>query len=91
LTTTTDVPLFSPLQLTYSIHSVPGTGSLYQLSQVFSAYGYDPKNGALIPPSATVNGLSVNVTGSQNRVYYARPSYDVASNQAVRMGRPREG
>lgn len=62
----------APLQ--YNIQSIPGSGSLYQLSQVFSAYGYEPKTGVQI------TSTNVVVTGSNNRVYYSRPGYDVASN-----------
>lgn len=53
--------------------NTPSTGSLYQLSQVFSNYGYEPKNGALIPSNTITK-----VTGSQNRVYYSRPTADIA-------------
>lgn len=53
------------------------TGSLYQLSQVFSQYGYQPINGAQFTQNSTV------VTGSNNRVYYARPTPDAATNNKV--------
>lgn len=56
----------------YKVKSPPGSGSLFQLSQVFSNYGYEPKNGLLISANDTV------VTGSLNRVYYSRPTPDVA-------------
>jgi len=49
---------------------MPSTGSLYQLSQVFSAYGYEPKKGSPVKPGDLV-------TGSNSRVYYKRPSPDV--------------
>ena len=58
--------------MTYTVNSVPSDGNLYQLSQVFSSYGYEPKAGTKISSSAVV-------TGSKNRVYYMRPSPD-ASN-----------
>ena len=48
-----------------------GNGKLYQLSKVYSSYGYEPKQGA------SLTGGTV-VTGSKNRVYYRRPSTDVA-------------
>jgi len=49
---------------------VPTSGSLFQLSQVYSTYGYEPKAGKAI------NLGNVTVSGSNNRVYYARPSPD---------------
>jgi hypothetical protein len=61
--------------LQYTITSPPSSGSLYQLSDVFSKYGYDPKAGAVINAGTTV------VTGSNNRIYYKRPSPDADSNQ----------
>lgn len=61
----------------FVVQSLPQSGSLYQLSQVFSNYGYEPKNGAAID----TNQGEVVVTGSRNRVYYRRPPRDVASNQ----------
>lgn len=61
-------------QLTYTIIEPPKSGKLYQLSQVFSSYGYNPKAGVQIISSDTV------VTGSNDRVYYKRPSPDAASN-----------
>lgn len=62
----------NPLQ--YRILTAPKTGKLYQLSQVFSNYGYNPKSGTQILDGETV------VTGSLDRVYYKRPSPDVATN-----------
>eukprot|EP00617_Octactis_speculum_P027100 CAMPEP_0185751194 /NCGR_PEP_ID=MMETSP1174-20130828/9954_1 /TAXON_ID=35687 /ORGANISM="Dictyocha speculum, Strain CCMP1381" /LENGTH=325 /DNA_ID=CAMNT_0028428057 /DNA_START=48 /DNA_END=1024 /DNA_ORIENTATION=- len=56
--------------LVASLKTLPGSPSLlYQLSKVFSDYGYEPKMGTSI-------SASVNVTGSQNRVLYKRPSID---------------
>lgn len=60
--------------LSYSILEAPKSGKLYQLSQVFSSYGYNPKAGVQINSGDTV------VTGSNDRVYYKRPSPDAASN-----------
>jgi hypothetical protein len=60
--------------LTYRILNAPTSGTLYQLSQVFSAYGYNPKQGSKINTGDTI------VTGSNNRVYYKRPSPDMARN-----------
>lgn len=57
-------------QMTYRTKSVPSTGSLHQLSQVYSSYGYEPKKGT------SITGSDVLVTGSNNRVYYKRPSPD---------------
>jgi hypothetical protein len=57
-------------QLQYEIRSLPATGSLYQLSQVYSEYGYEPKAGTLITSVPTL------VTGSNNRIYYRRPDVD---------------
>jgi hypothetical protein len=64
-------------QLSFSVTALPSSGSLYQLSQVFSSYGYEPKNGKLMTSTPTV------VTGSNSRVFYKRPSPDVATNQKV--------
>ena len=57
--------------------TAPQSGSLYQLSQVFSTYEYEPKQGVLI----TQDGAAV--TGSNNRIVYSRPAYDVATNNQV--------
>lgn len=59
-------------QLVTTITSLPGSGSLYQLSQVYSDYGYLPKHGSMI------NTPNVNVSGSGNRVMYRRPAQDIA-------------
>lgn len=61
---------FPNSDVTVHVTSLPATGSLFQLSKVFSKYSYDPKAGV-----AVVAGDQV--TGSKNRVYYARPQYDV--------------
>lgn len=50
---------------------MPQTGSISQLSKVFSDYGYEPKRGV-----AARSGE--RVTGSKNRVYYQRPTADAA-------------
>lgn len=42
---------------------------------MYSSYGYDPKAGA------SILNVSAVVTGSNNRVYYKRPSPDTASNE----------
>jgi hypothetical protein len=55
--------------LTVRITSLPETGTLHQLTQVFSDYGYEPKRGSQIE-SGTV------VSGSKNRLVYARPKND---------------
>lgn len=56
----------------FNISSLPESGSLYQLSQVFSSYGYMPVAGAAISSAGTI------VSGSNNRVYYTRPHVDAA-------------
>jgi len=58
-------------ELQYEIRTLPETGYLYQLSQVYSDYGYQPVAGSLITEVGTI------VTGSNNRVYYRRPEIDV--------------
>jgi len=58
-------------KMTYTVTGAPSDGSLYQLSSVFSQYGYDPKAGTAITSSAVV-------TGSSTRVYYKRPSPDAS-------------
>lgn len=62
----------------YTLGELPSTGSLFQLSQVFSSYGYEPKAGMRVLTSNT------NVTGSNNRIYYKRPSPDVPGLDKVR-------
>jgi hypothetical protein len=61
----------------FVIQNLPMSGTLYQLSQVFSSYGYEPKKGTLVDPSSG----EVVVTGSNQRVYYLRPTPDIATNQ----------
>lgn len=60
-------------KLVYKIQTVPDSGKVYQLSQVFSDYGYLPIQGETLTGKATV-------TGSQNRIYYMRPSPDKEVN-----------
>lgn len=52
--------------LTVTITSLPSAGSLYQLSQVFNDYGYEPKRGS----SVTSNTV---VSGSNQRIIYSPP------------------
>ncbi|ETW00654.1 hypothetical protein H310_07221 [Aphanomyces invadans] len=54
--------------LTVSIASLPAAGFLYQLSQVYSDYGYDPKK----TPTA-ISTTPALVTGSNARVVFSRP------------------
>ena len=68
-------------QLKYTIIQPAVTGSLHQLSQVFSKYGYEPKNGEKIITSET----NVRVTGSNNRIIYSRPMYGSDTNNKVRL------
>lgn len=49
------------------ITSLPQNGQLFQLSQVFSAYGYEPKRDTV--PVTTVPST---VTGSKNRAIFVR-------------------
>ncbi|CAK4555192.1 unnamed protein product [Aphanomyces euteiches] len=51
-----------------SITTLPAAGSLYQLSQVFSDYGYEPKS----QPDA-ISTTPALVTGSNFRVVFSRP------------------
>ncbi|KDO23507.1 hypothetical protein SPRG_11429 [Saprolegnia parasitica CBS 223.65] len=55
-------------QLSYAITSLPTQGAVYQLSQVYSDYGYDPKKAA--SPVASTPSL---VTGSKARIVFSRP------------------
>lgn len=61
-------------KLTYTIKSVPSTGVLYQLSQVYSNHNINPKAGIVLTPE-------MNVTGSNNRIYYKRPNPDVGTTE----------
>jgi len=53
-----------------TITSLPTTGNLYQLSYVYNIHGYDPKRGK------PITSVPTNVTGSDSRLVYARPSND---------------
>ncbi len=46
---------------------------------MFSNYGNSPVAGA------EITSVPVNVTGSNNRVYYSRPNPDVATNNMVSL------
>jgi len=61
-------------KLVFTILNLPQTGQLFQLSKVFSDYGYAPIAGSVINQANTV------VTGSQSRVYYKRPANDKEIN-----------
>ena len=61
--------------LTINLLNLPVTGNIYQLSQVFSNYGYQPAAGNLITTSNTI------VVGSSNRIVYKRPNQDYATNK----------
>lgn len=61
-------------KLIYKVGALPESGTLYQLSSVFSLYGYEPKAGEVFSNS----GSNTIVTGSNNRVFYQRPSPDAA-------------
>lgn len=58
--------------LVFKITTLPTSGQLYQLSQVYSTKGYLPIAGTLITQPGVI------VTGSSNRVYYKRPSPDAS-------------
>ena len=64
-------------QLTATITSLPTVGTLYQLSQVFSDYGYEPKRGVPL----TTPGV---VLGSKNRLLYVPPPFTNAPDGSVR-------
>jgi hypothetical protein len=64
-------------QLQFWIADLPASGSLNQLSQVFSLYGYEPKAGVKVTSQNTV------VTGSNNRILYVRPVPDLATINKV--------
>lgn len=59
-------------KMTFTVTGAPSDGNLYQLSQVYSDYGYEPKAGTAI-------SSPVVVTGSKNRVYYKRPDPDAST------------
>lgn len=57
-------------KLTATIQTVPGAGKLYQLSKVFSDYGYEPKLGSQVTPGSVI-------TGSNNRIIYTPPANEL--------------
>ncbi|ETK71250.1 hypothetical protein L917_21189 [Phytophthora nicotianae] len=57
-------------KLSYTITSLPLNGEIYQLSQIYSEYGYEPKRAA--SPIATV---PTTVTGSNNRIVFLRTPF----------------
>jgi hypothetical protein len=59
-------------KLTAHVISVPASGMLSQLTQVFSDYGYDPKRGTDVSSASAVS--PVTVTGSGNRLVYNPPA-----------------
>ncbi len=54
------------------ITTLPARGTLHQLSQVYSDYGYEPKVGASVGAALTL------VSGSRNRVVYRVPANENA-------------
>lgn len=60
-------------QLTATITKLPTDGKLYQLSDVHSKYGYDPKKGVEI---TSVPTTVVDAAKGKTRVLYVRPSVD---------------
>jgi len=65
------LPGYSPAgtKLTTYITSLPSVGSLYQLSQVYSDYGYEPKRGWPLTNATS----PIKITGSRNRIIYTPP------------------
>lgn len=59
-------------KLTTTITSVPSVGSLFQISQIFSDYGYEPKRGLAIPTANASNPVAIS--GSRNRFIYTPPA-----------------
>lgn len=59
-------------EYSFFVQTLPATGALHQLSQVFSQYGYEPKHGAVIAVHAREGG-EVRVTDPLQRVLYRRP------------------
>ncbi|KAG7382045.1 hypothetical protein PHYPSEUDO_005354 [Phytophthora pseudosyringae] len=57
-------------KLSYKITSLPLNGEIYQLSDIYSEYGYEPKRAA--SPITTVPTI---VTGSNNRIVFLRPPF----------------
>ncbi|KAJ0394306.1 hypothetical protein P43SY_004189 [Pythium insidiosum] len=55
-------------KLSVTLVSLPTNGALYQLSRVFSDYGYEPKREE--SPITTVPSV---ITGSKNRAVFSRP------------------
>jgi hypothetical protein len=49
----------------YIVNCTTNNGNLFQLSSVYSNYGYEPIAGTVIKPD-----IKVAVTGSQHRIYY---------------------
>ncbi|RHY92322.1 hypothetical protein DYB37_000340 [Aphanomyces astaci] len=65
--------------LTVSIATLPSAGFIYQLSQVYSDYGYDPKK----TPTAITTAPTL-VTGSNYRVVFSRPFSNSPLDSKVR-------
>jgi hypothetical protein len=65
-------------QLNYTLTSSSASGAqIFQLSQVYSSYGYNPVAGQLISVGNTA------ITGSLNRFYYKRPDIDTGGDKLV--------
>ncbi len=60
--------MFLPIKTVTTITSLPSSGSLYQLSHIFSTHGYDPKAGKKI------TSVPTQVSGSKSRIVYKRDS-----------------
>ncbi|KAH7470741.1 hypothetical protein PRIC2_001237 [Phytophthora ramorum] len=57
-------------KLSYTITSLPLNGEIYQLSEIYSGYGYDPKRAA-----SPITSVPRTVTGSNNRIVFLRPPF----------------
>jgi hypothetical protein len=66
------------LQLAATIETLPGVGTLRQLSQPFAAYGYTPAGGAPVVPAA----LPARVADAAKRVVYTAPAAAAEPDEA---------
>ncbi|KAL3672320.1 hypothetical protein V7S43_003009 [Phytophthora oleae] len=57
-------------KLSYKITSLPLNGEVYQLSDIYSEYGYEPKRA-----ESPITTVPTTATGSYNRVIFLRPPF----------------
>jgi hypothetical protein len=69
--------LFLCLQIKAVIASLPRSGAIYQISDIYDKYGYQPDAGT------PIQALNTAVSGSGNRIVYKRPLFDKAYLGAV--------